>query len=287
VKNAWEPYGATRYGDRILAVRVENDGARLMVTSLQSSDTGLTRDTLDSGRLFFAVDERLAVVKKIRVRKTSLLETADLVRFEMSQMLLDRPDAFYFDSLPLDEPDGCRRFLAIAYHRRRIDACIEEYTQRLRKPSGFKLDAVALATGYLTFCRVAPGDLQVLIDIGPENATIALIHNRRLRSVGRLDAPFSSGVTIPLANRLGAELKMKLGYLLAELFDEGITVPVARVILSGPYAGDDLLAAALAEHITAEVSRPDFHAGYFQPEAAEGIDGRLEQFLIPLGLAVG
>lgn len=287
MKNAWETYGAARFGDRLLAVRVENDGARLMVTSFQSSDTGLNRDTLESGRLFFAVDERLAVVKKIRVRKTSLLETADLVRFEMSQTLLDKPESFYFDSLPLDEPDGYRRFLAIAYHRREIDACIDEYERRLRKPSGFKLDAVALAAGYLAFCRVAPGDLQVLIDVGPENATIALIHNRRLCSVGRLDAPFTSGMTIASANRLGAELKMKLGYLLAELFDEGITVPAARVILSGPFAGDELLQAALAEHVSAEVTRPEFHPGYFQPEAAEEFAGRLDRFLIPLGLAVG
>jgi hypothetical protein len=258
-----------------------------MVTSFQSTETGLNHDTLDSGRLFFAVDERLAVVKKIRVRKTSLLETADLIRFEMSQALLDRPESFYFDSLPLDEPDGCRRFLAIAYHRREIDACIDDYARRLRKPSGFKLDAVALATGYLNFCRVAPGDLQVLLDIGPESATIALIHNRRLCSVGRLDAPFASGMSIAGANRLGAELKMKLGYLVAELFNEGITVPVARVILSGPFAGDDLLKAALAEQMTVEATRPDFHPGYFQTAAVEEVGGRFDQFLIPLGLAVG
>lgn len=271
----------------MLAVRVENDGARLLVTSLLSSDNGLDHETLDSGRLFFAVDERLAVVKKIRVRKTSLLETAELVRFELTQTLLDPPESFYYDSLPLDEPDGYRRFLAIAYHRRGIDACIDDYARLLRKPSGFKLDAVALATGYLTFCRVAPGDLQVLLDIGPESATIALVHNQRLRSLGRLDVPFAAGVTITEANRLGAELKMKLGYLLAELFDEGITVPPARVILSGPFAHDELLVAALAEHVTAEVTRPDFHLGYFQPGVTETVGGRLEEFLIPLGLAVG
>jgi hypothetical protein len=284
MKNAWETYGAARSGDRLLAVRVENDGARLLVTSLLSSDNGLDHDNLDSGRLFFAVDERLAVVKKVRVRKTSLLETAELVRFELTQTLLDPPESFYFDSLPLDELEGYRRYLAIAYHRREIDACIDDYSHRLRKPSGFKLDSVALAAGYLTFCRVEPGDLQVLLDIGPENVAIALLHNGRLRSIGRLDAPFASGVTIPGANRLGAELKMKLGYLLAELFDEGITVPVARVIVSGPFAHDELLSTALAEQITAEIARPEFHKGYFPSETT---GTRLEEFLIPLGLAVG
>ncbi|MDD4050645.1 MAG: hypothetical protein PHR28_01935 [candidate division Zixibacteria bacterium] len=284
MKNAWETYGAARSGGKLLAVRVENDGARLLVTSLLSSGNHLDHDNLDSGRLFFAVDERLAVVKKVRVRKTSLLETAELVRFELTQTLLDSPESFYFDSLPLDEIEGYRHFLAIAYHRREIDACIDDYSRLLRKPSGFKLDSVALAAGYLTFCRVEPGDLQILLDIGPENVTIAMLHNGRLCSIGRMDAPFASGVTIPEANRLGAELKMKLGYLLAELFDEGITVPVARVILSGPFAHDELLTAALAEHTTAEITRPDFHKGYFQPDAA---GARLEEFLIPLGLAVG
>ena len=40
------------------------------------------------------------------------------------------------DALPIGEKNGCRRFLTIAYHRREIDRQIDEYSRRLRKPTG-------------------------------------------------------------------------------------------------------------------------------------------------------
>ncbi len=286
MKNAWETYGAARVGGTIHAARVENDGARLIVTSLLATDDNFNRDTLESGRLFFGVDERLAVIKKVWVRKTSLLEATELARFELTQALLDPPDLFYYDFLPLEEKNGYRRFLAVAYHRREVDAVIEEYTRRLRKPSGFKLDALALAAGYLTFCRVLPGDLQVLVDLESDRVTLAVLYKRSLCALGRLEQAPGETMTITDANSLAVELKMKLEYLLAELFDEGITVPVARVIISGTYARHDFMRAALAEHISSEIALPEFHAGYFQPASEEPFRHQPEAFLIPLGLAV-
>ena len=286
MKNAWETYGVARVADRLMAARVENDGARLSVASLVTSDDGFSRDSLESGRLFFNVDARITVVKQIRIKRSGLLGAAELVQFEMSQALLDPPESFYFDNLPVDERNGYRTFLGIAYHRQEIDRQMAAYAELLRKPSGFKLDAVALAVGYLTFCRVEAGDLQLLIDLSPHRVTLAILFRRQLRQVGHLDLAPGEKPSLGAASQLAKEVKMTASYHLGQLFHDGITVPLSRIVLCGPLAADPLISAGLAEHFTTEITRPQFHEGYFQSSPAPLNHHLPEQFLIPLGLAV-
>lgn len=286
MKNASETYGAARLGNKLFAARVENDGARLRVTSLLSSDDDMNGETLENGRLFFNIDERLAVVKKIKVRQSSFIEASRIAQFELAQSLLEPAAAFYFDTLPLDNRNGLRRYLSIAYHRPIVDLLMAEYQERLRKPSGFKLDAVAMTDGYRAFCRVEQGDLQVLVNIESDIVTLAFLYKKQLESVGRMEVNLSDDVSASEAKRFAADFKMTLNFHLAELFNDGITVPLSRIILSGSYAGNDLLKAALAERFTIAISLPGFHKGYFDPPTATLDKYKPEQFLIPLGLAV-
>jgi hypothetical protein len=286
VKNAWESYGTARRGGKLLAARVESDGVRLKITSFLTSDDNPSGDTLDNGRLFFSVDKRLSVIKKIEVKKSSPIEAARLVRFEMSQSLLEPPENFYFDFLPIDERNGHRRFLSIAYHKAEVDGCADEYANGLRKPSGFKLDALALAAGYLTFCRTEPGDLQALIDIDADYAVLGILYKQKLRAVDCLKTPTGEKITATGAERLATELRMTLSYHLAELFREGITVPPSSIILSGRHGDDETLIKSLSRHFTTTITHPHLNEGFFQP-ASETIDRyRPEWFLIPLGLTV-
>ena len=286
MKNASETYGAARLGGRIFAARIENDGARRKVTSLLISDDNLTGEKLGSGRLFFGVDTRLAVVKKIRIKNNSSIEASDIARFEMAQSLLDDPDRFYFDTLPLEGDNGFKRFMSIAYHRSEIDRLIDMYQEKLRKPSGFKLDAVALANGYNAFCQADRGELQVLVDIETDMIVMAILHRGKLYGVSRLELSPGEEITSGSARKIASEFKLTLSYHLAELFQDGITVPLSRIILSGRHARDEFLTGALKDRFSTEISLPQFNEGYFEP-AAETIERyHPEQFLIPLGLGV-
>jgi len=286
VKNASETYGVARLGGRIFAARIENDGIRWKVTSLLTSDDNLTGENLGSGRLFFGVDTRLAVVKKIQIKNNSPIEASDIARFEMAQSLLDDPDRFYFDTLPLESNNGYKRFMSIAYHRDQIDELIDMYQEKLRKPSGFKLDAVALANGYNTFCRIDRGELQVLADIETDMVTLAILNQGKLYGINRLESVPGEEISSDSARKLASEFKLTLSYHQAELFQDGITVPLSRIILSGRHARDEFLTAALKDQFSTEISLPHFHDGYFEP-ASDTIDRyHPEQFLIPLGLGV-
>lgn len=285
MKNGSEIYGAARRGGRLLAARVENDGARRLVRSLEVLSDGDNGDRMAGGRLFFAVDSRLVVIKKVWVRESSFIEATAIAQFEASQCLLEPPEKFYFDLFPLHGRNGHQQFLAIAYHRRPVDDQIEIYGNTLRKPSGFKLDAVALADGYRTFCRADPGDLQLLADIESDTVTMAVLYQGKLHAVARMETTLEDTVSLETAKRLAAEFKMVWGLQSSELFRDGITVPLSRVILAGRYAREEFLRAALEEQMATEVMPPHFHEGYFQlPEAPED-RLVLEQFLIPLGLA--
>lgn len=286
MKNASETYGAAILGGTLHAARVENDGARTIVTRLMTADDDVNGDTLESGRLFFGVASSLAVVKKIHIKKSPSADAIEMARFELAQSLLDPPDSFYYDIVPLNGRDGFQRFLSIAYHKDEINRLIEVYQTMLRKPSGFKLHAAALADGYRTFCRREAGDLQVLIDVQTDMVTLAIIYKDKLYGAGNLETIPGDTLSSASARKLAAEAKMMLSFDLSELFQAGITVPVSRMVISGRHAADELLIAALRERFTTPVVRPQFNEGYFHP-LSETIDRYPpERFLIPLGLAL-
>jgi Tfp pilus assembly PilM family ATPase len=286
MKNASEIYGAAMLGGKLYAVRTEHDGARRRVTALMTSDDNLNGNTLDSGRLFFAVDGPLAVVKKITVRQNNNIQASDIAEFELAQSLLESAERFYFDTFPMNAHDGFRQFLAVAYHKNQVDHLIEFYQASLRKPSGFKLDAVALADGFKAFCRSEPGDLHVVVDIENDRTILAILYRERLCAVDRLESALGTDVSSTTARKFAAELKLKLSFHLSELFQDGITVPLSRIVLAGRHARDQLLTAALGEYFTTAIVLPQFHAGYFQPASATLERHHPEEFLIPLGLAV-
>lgn len=286
MKNASEAYGAVRFGDTLYTARVENDGTRWKVTSLAASADDIDGEALDSGRLFFGVATHLAVVKKITVPRSSSPYAAEAAEFEMAQSLLEEPDQFYYETLALDDAGGCRRFLVVAYHRPEIDRLIQTYQETLRKPSGFKLDAVALAAGYHAFCRREPGELQVLADLETDRAVVAILHRGKTYAVDYLHMAPGEKLSPAAIRKMAAEFKMMLSFHLAGLFQDGVSVPLSRIVLSGTYARDPLVVTALKEHFTAEIALPHFHEGYFQPAATTIERHPPERFLIPLGLAV-
>lgn len=277
--------GVARCLDYLRAAQVENDGARIVVRSLEvfaADDAHEARE----GRLFFNVPERMAILKAILARTGSPIEAADIVQFEMAQSLLDSPEMYYFDALPLCDRPGGRRYISVAYPRRAVDLLIADYHRQMRRPSGFKLNAVAMVDAYLKFCQPEPGDLQLLADLEADTVSLAIVYQRKLRAIGWLDIKLGDTITPGTARTLAVECKLVTGYYLNQLLDDGIGVPLSRVILSGQYADDALIQTSLSDQMAAEIILPPFNPGYFQLENQDEMPSHLEKFMIPLGLAV-
>ena len=286
MKNSWETYGAAFRGGKILAARVVNDGVKLTVTSLLTSDDNPSGESLDSGQLIFNVNENQAIVKNIDIKAVSGFKVDDLVRFELSQALLDPPTEYYYDALPIGETNGYRRFLTIAYHRREIDRQIDEYSHRLRKPSGFRLNSVALARGYLTFCRRDQEDLQILVDVDCDGCIMTTLYKNSIYGINRLTTLIDEKDMDSQALQLAREIKMTIAFQLARLVQDDIAIEPGQLTLSGKLAESDLFFDTLKNNLSLKVARPVFNLDHFQPTETTIDKYSPALFLIPLGLAV-
>ncbi len=312
-------WGVNRIGSRLLTAVVLNDGSRLSVNRLidSTSDTGQieknqtnsesdknaeTKNDLSDARLFFSVSPEIAIIRKIKLQTaplTNLTDLTDLVRFEMSQSLLEPPESFYFDALPVgagtngigsgdtaNEKTEHQAYLSIAYHRHQIDALMDDFKKIFRPPSGFKLDAVALVDGYLAFCQRDPGELEAILELDENRVAIGFVYRDHLYGVADLQFQCDPDNDNRHWSMMATEIKMMLDFQLSRFFDEGITVPLSRVIVSGRLANHNQLRTRLDDLLATPISLPRFHKGYFQPLADKLDDLHPEQFLIPLGLAV-
>ncbi|MEE9441953.1 MAG: hypothetical protein V3V99_04730 [candidate division Zixibacteria bacterium] len=285
MNNGSDIYGLTRIDHGFLIARVSHDGARPIVKSIQQFDS-LENCEFDVGRIFFSVGNGIAQIKKLKIKQSSLFNASAIAQFEMSQCLLEPENEFYFDNLPLESDNGFQQFLTIAYRRHVVDELIEECEKKIRRPSGFKLDAVALTAGYLTFCRIEPGDLQALINIESDIITVAYIYKRKLQAIDYLKAEIHDDMSVELARKLAGELRMALSYQQNELFNDGVTIPLSRLIVCGGCARDEIIISAIDEQMAMELTLPKFHEGYFQSLPDNEKSFPLEMYLIPLGLAV-
>lgn len=286
--------GVIRDEKQLLAAVVSNDGSRLSVTKLIESGNGdghndINKDDFSNSRLFFGVSPEIAIVKKIRLETAPLANSTELVAFEMSQSLLEPPDSFYFDTLPVGSSETKKKhqdFLSIAYHRHQIDSIMNQYKSSFRSPSGFKLEAVALVDGYLAFCHRDPGQLEAILDLCHNRVTIAFVYKDQLYAVGSLPLQHDINTSEQAWSMIASEIKMMIDFQLSRFFEEGVTVPLSRVIISGKLGENSLLRAALGDRLSMPVNLPRFHDGYFQSLAETLGDLHPERFLIPLGLAV-
>ncbi|MFH1700698.1 MAG: hypothetical protein ABIE07_08945 [Candidatus Zixiibacteriota bacterium] len=285
MNNATNTYGLSIIDQKCLTALVSYDGGRPLVKSINQYD-GLKNCEIDGGRIFIGVDDRMAQIKKLKIKQSSLFNASAVAQFEMAQCLLEPESEFYFDNLPLESDNGFQRFLTIAYHRHAIDRLIEDCEKYLPCPSGFKLDALALSAGYLTFCRIEPGDLQALLNIESDLITIAFIYKQKLQAVGYLKSNIHDDMSVESARKIAGELRMAISYRQSELFNDGITIPLSRLIVCGGCARKEIIISAIVEQMATELTLPKFHEGYFQSLPDDEKSFPLEKYLIPLGLAV-
>lgn len=265
--------GIDPYGEYVVAVRVDHDGGRPVVRSaerLESADSA----EVGTARCVCAVPDRDVIVKSLHVRSDQPLSQEDRARFEMAASLLDPESEFTIDLIPTARE---HRVVGLAYRRR----------DRATPPEGARVDgrmrAAALGMGYLAFGRIEPGDLLCLADIGIDAVSICLLYQKRIINLAHLSLNGFDPATERGCRQAAVELRTVVNFKLAELAEWGITVPLAKLILSGRCR--DTALPEFTRLFPSGVARPSLNEAYFDERARRsGIEP--ERCMVALGLTV-
>lgn len=237
---------------------------------VRSIDCLSSLDTIetDSASCIRSIPDREVVVKSMHVPADQPLPSEERARFELAASLLDSEDFYTFDLIPTSRPN---RILGLAYRR--------------QSPTGNtgRMRAAALGMGYLTFARTEPGDLVCLADIGAEAVSVCFVYQKKIISLTSLAFDRSTPVDEQACKKIAVELRTITNFKLAELADLGITVPLAKLVVSGEC--EESWLPVFTRLFPTGVTRPRLNEAYFA-ESARGGEVPLERFMVALGLTV-
>lgn len=273
-------------GDSLLIAATVAESGRVTVLRLDQ----IRPPVLDDGALApddsiaLAVPDNQVMVKTVRVNPTGAISQSDRVRFELLQSVLEGEDAYHFDSTPTGNND---RRLGLIFHRQHI----AELTDRLGLSAAaqenrvfFQSRPVALGRGYLAFGLELNDPFIVLVDLAGDAASICFVYDRRVVDVASLSLSGHDFSVDPERRRFAVDLKTIINYKQSTLRDAGISVPPARVLLSGELMSD-AVRDAVQSHFSVEVAGTKLNEGFFGSLARAARDS-LPLYVAALGLTV-
>jgi hypothetical protein len=247
-----------------------------------SSDMASLATLATEADLTFSMPDDEALVKTVRVHGQGDADVRQKVFFELSQSLLEPETNFQFDYLET----GNRHQIGVIYRRERILARSKDFhLPGHTAPSAPQVDlrSIALARAYLNFCKPEPGDLIALVDISAELASVALLYHRRIVLLGNTSISARSGAE-DLFRPVAVALKTLVNFKLAALRDDGITIPLAALLVTGEQVANDER-ATLQKFFSARVVPFTPLPNLTEQTARIGVEAP-EQFLVALGLTV-
>lgn len=278
--------GLDKRRDTVFEARVTSESGRHDIERLRTWKVSQETPDLNSqpGRITLSVPDEMALVKSIRLEGNSPLSVDERVRFELVQSMLESEDNFVFGSIA----DGHQqRRLGMVFRREQLseicDSCGVAYQTRSDQLD-FQLRSIALGQGYLAFCHRDDGEMTCLTDLCDGTASICLVHGTHVvdvASIGLADYDLASSDG---AERFAVDLKTLVNHRQTVLMNNGISVPLAKLLLSGEGV-DDRLRKTVQTYFPVGVSSPrlrDILLGATDVSPSED----LCLFLVALGLAV-
>jgi hypothetical protein len=241
-------YGIDLLSDTVCIIGRVYSAGRSAVDSIVRIDSDALTDGLleDEGDLYFSVWEKDAIIKQVKIPRDQGIDPDKLVQFEMACSLLDGEDHYYMESYELE---SISERLAIAYNRSLIEREILSLERRMRKPSGFRLRSLAMASGYLDYCHKEGGNLICLIDIWEKGASYCFLKNNRVVSIGMItNGDGRDGEDNNPTRKFIIDITATLQYKMTAMNEGGMTPPLSLIILTGRLA--DLTVAAQIEECT-------------------------------------
>ncbi|HOP05756.1 MAG TPA: hypothetical protein PLF13_00550 [candidate division Zixibacteria bacterium] len=276
--------GVDNRGDFFYIARVHDNSGRPEIRALARFDRANLGEhhLVQDGQVRFSVADNRAISKNLLLPNPGKHDPLLLAQFELSQTLIEDEQVFLYSAYETAQPD---RWLATAIRGELLDQLTGLLPPRDNGNRGtVRSRGVALALGYLHFCKQTSGDFVCLVDVGREIISVALIYKGRPAQVahlaaGRFDLDDAGGI-----GRMATELKMLVGLKLSALSENGISRPLSGLVLSGDCLSEPIR-AAITELFRVEVAWPSISGGFFRnPGQAEKIP--LEKYLVALGLTV-
>ena len=263
---------------------VDNGAGRPRIELLRSGTLASVREGLAaSDRVRLAVRDSDAIVKRLRLPSGRAEEREDRLVFELTQALLDDGDDFRFLLQPTGDPE---RVIGAAVRKSLLPVLPEGSGLLAEGVVTHRLRSVAVGQGYLGFCRRAEGTLMAVTEVGPRDAVVSLVAQDQIVDVAALRHRCDDLSVRDQQERLAIDIKTVVNFRLAALLDQGLSQPLAGMVLWGDGV-DDACRETVQAYFPVGVSLPTVNAGYLAAEVAAEIPAEaLPGYLVALGLAV-
>lgn len=275
--------GIDRRGNSCYAVQVSESAGRPEVHSVVCYKNDHVPENLlsDQNRVVLSVPDDQVQVKPLSLSHSDPIDVSDRARFELSQSLLEPESEFLFDILVSDQSD---RMMGLIYRKHGLEELQSEYGITNLSEVSYLIRAAALGRGYLAYAREVPGELVALVDFDGRLASICLIYRRRMVGLAHIVSGSLDHASDEELSRLAAELRTVMNFKLSTLANQGISLPLSELLLSGS-GNDNRLRATLQPHFPTGVGQPELNTGYFGERVAAG-EVPLSDYLVALGLIV-
>ena len=269
-------------GDLLYAARVTPDGGRPQIKALLRLPTGreLDHDLLKDARRILSIPENLITTRihnlvddeQIPIQKRALFEVSTALPGELEDFLID-----------LVETPVKRNQLSFVARRK----LIIDYSLSVLGNGGdlqFKTRALAMCNGYLNFASLTPGELICMADATDRIVSACLIYRKKMVAMFGIDMGGKNVDDDATWKRIIAEFNTLLNHRLEILFTQGITVPLASIIVTGHFAREDCQ-DILRRKLSVEIGRPQINRGFFvDPDSVDQVP--VEDYIVALGLTV-
>lgn len=197
-------------GGRRKAVEVAVTKSGAVITSIFSHliDERMRPESEPNGtKNYLSIADDLVMVKEVSIANPDYDNIDGQIKFELKHSLPDDPEQFCYDTIATDQKN---RFICLLTRK----TVLTELLAKEKNISGFKMRAVALGLGFLSYCDNQPGGLICLTDFSDNRASLCFIFDKRIVALGHFDwQRLTSGSDRDMF-RLAAELKTFLNFKL-------------------------------------------------------------------------
>jgi len=240
---------------------------------------------LQGNQITFCLPDKEVQVKILHLKNSNISDLDALVRFEMSQLMLDDESDFDFSYLTTGD-NG--RYLGLGYRKSFREELLRHYgfddSDAVAAMVQIKMRAVALGEGLLKFCHFSPGELVCLVDFNGTVISICFLYQGHIIDLAYMVLDKSNLSEERAKKTFAANFKTLVNFRTGLLFREGVTVPLAALIVTGDKI-EEQLKKELEKYFPVGIRKPRIIQEYL-PGPAESDEISLEKYLVALGLAV-
>ena len=266
-------------------VNTDDDAPRVQTLARFKKEHLKGHEYLSGSEITLCLPDREVMVKALNLNNPDPADLEAVIRFELSQSLLDDESDFAFDYLATGT-NG--RYLGLVHrrecHRQLLSFYGFDENDEYIKTARYKMRAVALAEGYLKFCHHRAGELVGLVDFNGPVVSVCFIYQNRPVDLAYLVPAGDYQVGEAAGKNFAADFKTMVNFRLNALNEAGVTVPLAALVITGDEISESLK-TVLERYFPVGIRAPRIIREYFA-DPPENTDIPLEKYLVALGLAV-